>query len=119
MSLAAGSRVGPYTIVALIGSGGMGDVYRARDPRLDRDVAIKVLRSARDRVALDRFEREARAVASLTHPNALAVFDVGAENGVPYIVTELLAGTTLRKHLGRRLLGCVSAAAYQQEEKPA
>src|SRR6185503_13796313 len=103
MSLAAGSRVGPYTIVALIGSGGMGDVYRARDPRLDRDVAIKVLRSARDRVALDRFEREARAVASLTHPNALAVFDVGAENGVPYIVTELLAGTTLRKHLGKRL----------------
>lgn len=103
MALAAGTRVGPYSIVALIGSGGMGDVYRARDPRLGRDVAIKVLRSARDRVALDRFEREARAVASLAHPNALAVFDVGHENGVPYLVTELLAGDTLRKRLGRRL----------------
>ena len=103
MALSAGTRIGPYSIVALIGSGGMGDVYRARDPRLDRDVAIKVLRSARDRVALDRFEREARAVASLAHPNALAVFDVGDDNGVPYIVTELLPGNTLRKRLGRRL----------------
>jgi serine/threonine-protein kinase len=103
MALPAGTRVGPYRIVALIGSGGMGDVYRARDPRLDRDVAIKFLRRARDRRALDRFEKEARAVASLAHPNALAVFDVGDEDGVPYIVTELLPGTTLRKHLRGRL----------------
>src|SRR4029450_178530 len=103
MALEEGFSLGPYEIVGRLGSGGMGDVYRARDPRLDRDVAIKVLRSARDRAALDRFEREARAVASLAHPNALAVFDVGDENGVSYIVTELLAGTTLRERLGKRL----------------
>ena len=84
MALAAGTQLGPYRIVALIGTGGMGEVYRALDPRLGRDVAIKVLRGALDRPALDRFEREARAVASLAHPNALAVFDVGEEDGIPY-----------------------------------
>src|SRR4029450_2157183 len=101
MALEEGFSLGPYEIVGRIGSGGMGDVYRARDPRLDRDVAIKGLRSARDREGLERFEHEARAVAALAHPNALAVFDVGDENGVPYIVTELLPGNTLRKCLGR------------------
>jgi TolB-like protein/tetratricopeptide (TPR) repeat protein len=99
MALAEGTPLGPYRIIALIGSGGMGDVYRALDPRLGRDVAIKVLRGEVDRVALDRFEREARAVASLAHPNTLAVFDVGEENGVPYLVSELLTGGTLRQRL--------------------
>jgi TolB-like protein/tetratricopeptide (TPR) repeat protein len=77
----------------------MGDVYRATDPRLGRDVAIKVLRGGLDRAALDRFDREARAVASLAHPNALAIFDVGEEDGIPYLVSELLTGDTLRAHL--------------------
>jgi serine/threonine-protein kinase len=103
MALAAGTPLGPYRIVSLIGSGGMGEVYRALDPRLGRDVAIKVLHGALDRAALDRFEREARAVAALAHPNALAVFDVGEANGVPYLVTELLSGDTLRARLRTRL----------------
>ena len=104
MPLAEGTLLGPYRIVALIGSGGMGDVYRAADPRLGRDVAIKVLRGPLDRAALERFEREARAVASLNHPNTLAVFDVGEDNGAPYLVSELLVGQTLRQ----RLRGAIS-----------
>ena len=105
MLLAEGTRLGPYRIVTLIGSGGMGEVYRAQDPRLGRDVAIKVLRT-RDRVAIERFEREARAVAALAHPNTLAVYDVGEEDGVPYLVSELLAGETLRRRFAKPL--CVS-----------
>ena len=100
--LADGTHLGPYRIVTLIGSGGMGEVYRAQDPRLERDVAIKVLRT-RDRVALERFEREARAVAALAHPNTLAVYDVGEDNGIPYLVSELLTGETLRKRLAKPL----------------
>ena len=98
MSLAIGMRLGPYEIVSLLGAGGMGEVYRARDPRLGRDVAIKILPDhlATDRDALARFEREARAIAALSHPNILAVFDVGADLGVSYVVTELLEGQTLR-----------------------
>jgi eukaryotic-like serine/threonine-protein kinase len=98
MSLGAGTRLGRYRILDLIGTGGMGEVYRAEDPRLARQVAIKVLRSL-DTVALKRFQREARAVASLAHPNTLAVYDVGEDNGVSYLVSELLAGQTLRKRL--------------------
>ena len=98
MALAPGYRLGPYEIVALLGAGGMGEVYRARDPRLDRDVAIKVLPAAftADREYLRRFEQEARAVAALNHPNILAVYDVGEHQGAPYIVSELLEGETLR-----------------------
>jgi serine/threonine protein kinase/Tol biopolymer transport system component len=101
MTLTAGSRVGPYEILALLGSGGMGEVYRARDPRLGREVAIKVLpsRFSADPERLHRFEQEARAAAALNHPNMLAVFDVGTENGTPYIVSELLEGATLRTRL--------------------
>jgi hypothetical protein len=99
--LARGDRLGPYQIVAPLGAGGMGEVYRARDTRLDRYVAIKVLAShisARpDAVA--RFEREARSVAALTHPNIVALHDVGVEAGVVYVVTELLEGDTLRAKL--------------------
>jgi eukaryotic-like serine/threonine-protein kinase len=120
MSLAAGTKLGPYEIQSLLGAGGMGEVYRARDTRLQRDVAIKILPNslATDRDRLRRFEQEARAVAALNHPNLLTVFDVGATplteeatgasatSGAavaaaasPYIVSELLEGATLRERL--------------------
>ncbi len=101
MSLPSGTRLGPYEIVQAIGSGGMGDVYRARDSRLDRDVAVKVLpeRFARDAEANMRFEREAKAVAALTHPNILAIHDYGSDGGAAYSVTELLEGETLRRRI--------------------
>jgi len=103
MALAAGTRLGPYEIVALAGAGGMGEVYRARDPRLGREVAIKVLSSAGPTPpgALERFRAEARAIGALNHPNILAVYDVGEEQGAPYVVTELLEGETLRQRLRR------------------
>ncbi|MFI5181991.1 MAG: protein kinase [Thermoanaerobaculia bacterium] len=98
MGLSAGTKLGPYEIVASLGAGGMGEVYRARDTRLGREVAVKVLPDdvAGDPKALARFESEARAVAALSHPNILALFDVGESNGVHYAVTELLQGQTLR-----------------------
>jgi Tol biopolymer transport system component len=101
MGLDAGARLGPYEVRGLLGAGGMGEVYRARDPRLNRDVAIKVLPDAVavDADRLERFQREARAAGALNHPNVLAVFDVGAEAGVPYVVSELLEGETLRERL--------------------
>jgi serine/threonine-protein kinase len=99
--LAQGSRVGPYEVLTLLGEGGMGAVYRGRDPRLGRDVAIKVLLpdSARDADSLARFEREARAIASLSHPNVLSIFDYGDQDGTFFVVTELLEGETLRTRL--------------------
>jgi Tol biopolymer transport system component len=98
MALAAGDRLGPYEILAPLSAGGMGEVYRARDPRLGRDVAIKVLPSAfSDNTGrLVRFEQEARAAAALNHPNILSVYDIGQQAGAPYIVSELLGGQTLR-----------------------
>jgi serine/threonine protein kinase/tetratricopeptide (TPR) repeat protein len=92
-----GQTLGPYTVLSKVGAGGMGEIYRARDPRLGRDVAIKVLpvSVSSDPGRLQRFEREARAVAALSHPNILAVFDVGS-SPTPYLVTELLEGETLR-----------------------
>jgi tetratricopeptide (TPR) repeat protein len=101
--LSPGTRLGPYTVSALLGSGGMGEVYRARDERLGRDVAIKVLPAhlAADSTSLDRFQREARAVASLSHPNIVSIFDVGREEGIDYAVTELLEGETLRARIAR------------------
>ena len=101
MSVAPGTRLGPYEILSLIGAGGMGEVYRARDPRLGRDVAIKVLPAAfsADPDRLRRFEQEARAAAALNHPNILAVYDIGTYDGAPYIVSELLDGETLRERL--------------------
>src|SRR6187397_2707511 len=101
MTLAAGTRLGPYEILSPLGAGGMGEVYRARDTRLHREVAIKVLpqRVADDADALARFEREAKSVAALSHPNILALHDVGRENGVAYAVMELLEGETLREAL--------------------
>ncbi|HQN96303.1 MAG TPA: protein kinase [Thermoanaerobaculales bacterium] len=99
MPLAPGSMLGPYRLVGLLGAGGMGEVYRARDERLGRDVAIKVLPAnvAADPDRLVRFEREARATAALDHPNILAVYDVGRHDGQPYLVTQLLEGKTLRQ----------------------
>src|SRR5215831_9526573 len=101
MALAAGTKLGPYEIQSLLGAGGMGEVYRARDPRLQRDVAIKVLPAfvSRDPDRLRRFEQEARATGALNHPNIVAVFDVGTYEGVPYLVTELLEGSSLRARL--------------------
>ena len=97
---APGTRLGPYEIDTLIGAGGMGQVYRARDPRLGRNVAIKtVIAGATDPGLVRRFETEARAAGALDHPNLLVVYDVGREGGVPYIVSELLDGETLRDRL--------------------
>jgi Tol biopolymer transport system component/tRNA A-37 threonylcarbamoyl transferase component Bud32 len=102
VSLASGTKLGLYEILSPLGAGGMGEVYRARDAKLHRDVAIKILPEAlaADPVALARFEREAQAVAALSHPNILAIFDFGVEQGTPYAVMELLDGQTLRAQLG-------------------
>ncbi len=101
MSLPAETQLGPYKIIALIGSGGMGEVYRARDTRLFRDVALKVLPASftSDPDRLRRFEQEARAVAALNHPNIVSVYDIGAGDNVHYIVSELLEGDTLRQRI--------------------
>ncbi len=101
MTLSAGTRLGPYEILAPIGAGGMGEVYRARDERLKRDVAIKVLPPmfSEDADRLRRFEQEAQAAGGLNHPNITAVYDLGSHEGAPYIVTELLEGETLRAEL--------------------
>ena len=103
MSLTSGTKLGPYEIQSAIGAGGMGEVYRARDTRLERDVALKILPEsfARETDRLHRFEQEARAVATLNHPNVLAIFDIGQQNGSPFLVSELLEGETLRTVLDR------------------
>jgi Tol biopolymer transport system component len=101
MALAPGTRLGAYEVLSLVGAGAMGEVYRARDSRLGRDVAIKILPPAfsADSERLHRFEQEARAAAALNHPNILAVFDLGQHAGSPFIVSELLEGDTLRERL--------------------
>ena len=101
MALGAGTKLGRYEILAPIGAGGMGEVYRARDSQLGRDVAIKILPEslAGDSERLRRFEQEARSVGALNHPNILSVYDVGVTNGTPFMVTELLRGTTLREKI--------------------
>src|SRR5579863_3554944 len=101
MALQSGTHLGAYIVLRQIGAGGMGEVYRARDPRLDRDVAIKVLPPgvSTDAGRMARFEQEARAAAALSHPNILAVYDIGRHEGSPYIVSEILEGMTLRERL--------------------
>src|SRR5713226_106285 len=103
MSLNPGTRLGPYEIASAIGAGGMGEVYRARDTRLDRTVAIKVLAShlAGDAELRARFEREARTVSSLNHPHICALYDVGHQDGVDYLVLEYLEGEMLDARLER------------------
>ena len=114
MPLAPGTKLGSYEIVAPLGAGGMGEVYRARDPQLGRDVAVKVLPASlsRDPDRLRRFEQEARAAAALNHPNILAVYQFGTHEGAPYLVSELLEGSTLREQLLRGPLAVRKAVDY-------
>lgn len=114
MPLATGTKIGPYEIISTLGAGGMGEVYRVRDTRLGRDVAIKVLPAAlaRDSERLRRFETEARAVAALNHPNILSIHDIGTHDGAPYLVSECLEGQTLRQEMSTGALPLRRAAEY-------
>jgi eukaryotic-like serine/threonine-protein kinase len=114
MALTSGNKLGPYEIIAPLGAGGMGEVYRARDSRLHREIALKVLPEffAADADRLRRFEQEARAVAALNHPNILAVHDIGEDGGMRYMVSELLEGTTLRERLNSGPIGQRRAVDY-------
>src|ERR1022692_5233714 len=114
MSLTSGAKLGPYEIQSMVGAGGMGEVYRAHDSRLNRTVAIKVLPASfsADRDRLERFAQEARAAAALNHPNILSIFDIGDEHGVFYVVSELLEGETLRDRLKTGALSIRKAIDY-------
>src|SRR6516164_1835704 len=114
MALTPATKLGPYEIGALIGAVGMGEVYRARDQRLGREVAVKVLPAsfAADTDRLRRFEQEARAVAALNHPNILGIHDLGEQDGTRYMVTELLEGESLRAVLARGPLSHRRAIDY-------
>jgi hypothetical protein len=114
MALAPGTKLGPYDLLSLLGAGGMGEVYRARDARLNRIVAIKVLPAtfSTDAARLQRFMQEARSAAALNHPNILSIFDIGEERGAPYIVSELLEGQTLRERIRSGLLSSRRAIDY-------
>ena len=112
-----GRVLGHYQIVAFLGAGGMGEVYRARDSRIGRDVAVKVLPPgiAADPERLRRFEQEARAAGALNHPNILAIYDVGIQDGAPYVVYELLEGETLRDRLRKGALSRRKALEYARQ----
>ncbi len=114
MALHSGDQLGPYEVIDLLGSGGMGEVYRCRDPRLKREVAVKVLPAemAGDADRMRRFEQEARATAALNHPNILAIYDVGTFSGSPFLVSEVLKGETLEKRLGAGALPARKATTY-------
>lgn len=103
MALTAGTKLGPYEVLGALGAGGMGEVYRARDTRLDRTVAIKILPEhlASDPGHRARFEREARTVSGLSHPNICALFDIGDQDGIHYVVLEYLEGQTLADRLAK------------------
>src|SRR4030081_609614 len=106
MPLAAGTRLGPYEIVAPAGSGGMGEVYRGRDTRLDRTVALKILPAqfSADPIRKQRFEREAKTISSLNHPHICVLHDVGSQDGADYLVMECVEGETLAKRLEKGAL---------------
>ncbi len=114
MALSSGTKLGPYEIQSLIGAGGMGEVYRAKDARLDRTVAIKILPASfsADPDRMQRFAQEARAAAALNHPNILSIFDIGDERRSPYVVSELLEGETLRERLRNGALSIRKAIEY-------
>src|SRR5271155_1833322 len=117
MPLTANSRLGPYEIQSPLGAGGMGEVYRARDARLNRDVAIKILPTSfsADPDRLQRFAQESRAAAALNHPNILSIYDIGEDRGAPYVVSELLEGETLRDRLRNGALTSRKALDYAQQ----
>ena len=117
MTITPGTKLGAYEILAPLGAGGMGEVFRARDTRLDREVAIKVLPAdfARDADRLKRFEQEARATSALNHPNILTVYDIGTHEGAPFIVMELLEGEELRAQLDHGALPVRKAIEYAQQ----
>jgi len=117
MSLPPGAKLGPYEILGTLGVGGVGEVYRARDTLLKRDVAIKVLAGSysRDPEKLRQFQQEAEAAAALNHPNILSIYQIGEQDGVPYIVTELLHGKTLREHRGTAALPCEKVLDYARQ----
>src|SRR5215831_1587392 len=117
MALQAGTRLGPYEIVAPVGAGGMGEVYKARDTRLDRTVAIKILSPllAADPVFRERFDREARTISSLDHPNICVVYDVGRDARTDYLVMQFLDGETLADRLTRGPLPIPQALAYASQ----
>jgi serine/threonine protein kinase len=117
MPLAPGTRLGRHQVVAFVGAGGMGEVYRARDSRIGRDVAVKIIPPAvaghPERVR--RFEQEARAAGALNHPNILTIYDVGVHDGALYVVYELLEGDTLRDRLAEGALSRRKAVEYARQ----
>src|SRR5215468_4890521 len=117
MTVGMGAQLGPFEVLAPLGSGGMGEVYRARDSRLGREVAIKVFPAAfsADEDRLRRFEQEARAAGMLNHPNILTIYDIGTHDGYPYIVAELLDGEELRVQMNRGPLPVRQALDYAQQ----
>ena len=117
MALTSGTKLGPYEIQSPIGAGGMGEVYRARDARLNRDVAIKILPASfsSDPERLQRFAQESRAAAALNHPNILSIFDIGEDRGAPYVVSELLEGETLRDRLRNGALSSRKGIDYGRQ----
>src|ERR1035438_1886201 len=117
MALASGTKLGPYEIVSPLGAGGMGEVYRARDTRLDRSVAVKILPShlSKDPEAKQRFDREARTISSLNHPNICTLHDVGHQDGIDYLVMEHLEGQTLAERLSKGPLPLDQVLKYGAE----
>src|SRR5512145_2104869 len=117
MSLTSGTRLGPYELLSPLGAGGMGEVFRARDTRLDRDVAVKVLppHLSSSEEGRQRFEREARTISQLSHPHICALYDVGREGDVEYLVMELLEGETLSERLSKGALPLEQTLRYGQE----
>src|SRR6202165_1048658 len=117
MLLSAGTKLGPYEVLAAVGAGGMGEVYRARDTRLDRTVAIKVLPASvsSNPAFRERFEREARTISSLSHPHICALFDVGHHDGLDYLVMEFLDGETLATRLAKGPLPTEQVLRYGVE----
>src|SRR5262250_3473469 len=114
MSLAVGTKLGPYEVVAPLGAGGMGEVYRARDTRLERSVAIKILprEMSSDPVRKQRFEREAKTISSLNHPHICVLYDIGSQDGLDYLVMECVEGETLAKRLEKGALPLEQVLKY-------